>query len=317
MTRKHSVKNIVTEISKTEQADIGLKAKLHGACNICTASSKADAKSFNFARKDPTGFEFILNERAKIKNKRKPREWNDCATGETSQGMKLLNKLMEEGIDITSPMTPRTQEKRRVAKRHLIVEKLMEGYEQYMLELEEASRPRYIDLCETAIKLAKERKYARPYENKIQAEQLIRESMHRDIEELNDFREEVSRHWKGDFDSFVDALLTIEEEIAENERYQSETRRLSFVTKNPFERKEEADLLDDQILDTFTAQRNRQQFLTTKTKQAFMPKFTKPQEDSNLELAKQLAANNGLPNPSIIANPEKSPVDAERLVIMG
>ena len=48
-----------------------------------------------------------------------------------------------------------------------------------------------------------------------------------------------------------------------------------------------------------------------------MPKFTKPQEDSNLELAKQLAANNGLPNPSIIANPEKSPVDAERLVIMG
>lgn len=74
--------------------------------------------------------------------------------------------------------------------------------------------------------------------------------------------------------------------------------------------------MDEDFLGGLTSERNRQYFLSKNARQAFQPAYSVPQQDANIELAKRLAFSQATPNPGLMHNPEKSAVDAERLILM-
>ena len=67
-----------------------------------------------------------------------------------------------------------------------------------------------------------------PYNEAMFDEQHIRESLDRKPEELEDFKVELTRLWKGNFMTFLTALLTIEDDIDVQHRYSEETKELTF-----------------------------------------------------------------------------------------
>lgn len=222
--REHSVTNVLGEISKIETVDFELKAALHGHCDVCSGS-KIDAHQYNHVKKDKTTFDFILKARAHAKNAKRAR-------------VLFKRRLSLMQLPVTDkPKSPATLERERLANRPKIVERVMAHYEAYLVEIAEASRPKYIELFEKAKRLHMDRNYAKPYEHAVLDEQQTRESIHRKVEELEDFKHEISRLWKGELEKshsgyekndgedeiarlpaaerrFLEALLTIEEEIA-------------------------------------------------------------------------------------------------------
>ena len=127
----------------------------------------------------------------------------------------------------------------------------------------------------------------------------------------------MSLLWKGDFDSFVDSLLIIKDQVEVQNQHVSDIRRHSFINTNPdYKPPPVNDYLNTELMGTVTSLHNRSRFLLKTSKKALMPKYTSPSKDVNVELAKGFAYNNGTPNPSLINNFEKSPIDNDRLVIM-
>lgn len=284
-----------------------LKAKLHGACDVCS-HQKLYAGQVNYFHRDPKLLDFLAKQREYVKNARR-------------KALEAEQRITMPRFKIKEPTSPLKQEQLRIKNRDKIVHKLMTQYRAYLVELEESQKPDYINLVRKAFRLHLERNEFPKYHRMLHEEENAKFDMWAEKITLEDFKKEVGRYWKGDYDTFIEFVMTVKDDLDAHIEFMEASRRQEFANTDPFAelravKDRQKYSVGDEYLNRLLSERNRQQFLDKHQKYAFRPKYADPQADINIELAKGFRYNAGTPNPGLCVINERTDIDKGRLIVL-
>ena len=96
-------------------------------------------------------------------------------------------------------------------------------------------QPDYIGLISKAFCLHLERDEFPRYRRQITDEEDARFDMWRENITLDDFKIEVGRYWKGDYDKFLVFVMTVKDDLDAHVEVMKKSRKQAFVGKDPSE----------------------------------------------------------------------------------
>ena len=143
----------------------------------------------------------------------------------------------------------------------------MTHYRAYLAELAENMQPDYIGLISKALRLHLERDEFPRYRRQISDEEDARFDFWREKITLDDFKVEVGRYWKGDYDKFLEFVMTVKDELDAHVEVMEKSRKQAFVGKVPgesalrAEKERAAYRVGDEYVDRLVSERSRQWFL--------------------------------------------------------